>query len=244
MALLNRQTLRNYFKKGSSPSAEHFADLIESTLNIVDDGIDRGGDSGFRISPVGYSNKLMSFYPSLQHREPDWYISINDQEVPGLSVSDATHARRLVLKEGGATGIGVANPRHALDVNGTVGMHNRVGTLHAGEVPGDGKWHDIISRLDAPSAFEVMARIDGRQGSGKYALAHAIAVNAHGGRLSFGKIRKTGAYYGSFFNRLRFRWHGELFHYSLQVRTASHYGIDERTGEPFQIRYQVSGLLA
>jgi hypothetical protein len=149
-----------------------------------------------------------------------------------------------VLKEGGATGIGVANPRHALDVNGTVGMHNRVGTLHAGEVPGDGKWHDIISRLDAPSAFEVMARIDGRQGSGKYALAHAIAVNAHGGRLSFGKIRKTGAYYGSFFNRLRFRWHGELFHYSLQVRTASHYGIDERTGEPFQIRYQVSGLLA
>jgi len=46
MALLNRQSLINYFKKGSAPSERHFADLIESTVNIVDDGISREGENG------------------------------------------------------------------------------------------------------------------------------------------------------------------------------------------------------
>jgi hypothetical protein len=243
MALLNRQTLRNYFKKGSIPTAEQFSDLIDSTLNIVDDGIDRSGDNGFRISPVGYSKRLMSFYPNLRDRDPEWYFSLDQDELPGFSVRDADNAPRLVLRSGSGVGIGIANPEHELDVDGTVAMHRRLGSLRQGTVPGDAKWHDIIPDLDKPCAFEVVTRIDGRQGSGKYAIAHAIAVNTYGGSLSFGSIRRTAAHYGSFFNRLRFRWHGELYRYALQVRTASHYGIDERTGEPFPIRYRVTGLI-
>jgi hypothetical protein len=122
-------------------------------------------------------------------------------------------------------------------------MTHRIGTLLQGEVAGDGKWHDIIRKLDKPSAFEVMAKIDGRKGSGKYAIAHAIAINTFGGRSSFGKIRKTDASYG-FFNRLKFRWSGELYNYSLQVKTASHFGTDEKTDQPYPIQFQVTGLLA
>jgi hypothetical protein len=243
MAQLNRQTLRNYFKRGNLPTEEHFADLIDSTVNIVDDGIDRGGESGFRLSPVGYSKKLMSFYRNMQSRQPDWHLSLNENDIPGLSLHEAGKGPRLVMKEGGHTGINTANPKHTLDVNGTVAMKSRVGTLMQGTVPGDGKWHDIVSMLDKPCAFEVMARIDGKVGSGKYALAHAIAVNTYGGRLSFGRIRKTDAYYGGFFNRLRFRWTGALFHYALQVRTSSHYGIDEKTGEPYSIQFRITGLM-
>jgi len=54
MALLNRQSLINYFKKGSAPTERHFADLIESTVNIVDDGISREGGDGFKVTPVGF----------------------------------------------------------------------------------------------------------------------------------------------------------------------------------------------
>jgi hypothetical protein len=243
MALMNRQTLRNYFKKGSLPTAEQFGDLIDSSLNIVDDGIERSGENGFRIAPVGYSSKLISFFTNLRNREPDWYISLDQDDSPGLSIRDTSHSPRLVIKENAGVGLGVETPRHSLDVNGSVAMHRRIGTLRQGEVPGDGKWHDIIPDLEKPSAFEVMVRIDGRQGSGKYALAHAIAVNTFGGGLSRGSIRKTAAHYGSFFNRLRFRWHGELYHYSLQVKTSSHYGIDEKTGQPYAVRFWVTGLM-
>jgi hypothetical protein len=88
-----------------------------------------------------------------------------------------------------------------------------------------------------------MATINGKKGSGKYALAHAIALNTFGGRLSYGQIKKTSAWYGSFRNRLRFRWSGDLCNYSLQVRTSSHYGIDERNGDVFPINFQITGLL-
>ena len=40
MALINRNTLKNYFKKGGFAKENHFVDLIDSTLNSVDDGIE------------------------------------------------------------------------------------------------------------------------------------------------------------------------------------------------------------
>jgi hypothetical protein len=243
MALLNRQSLKNYFKKGNAPTEQHFIDLIESSINIVDDGIARGADQGYRISPIGNSNRLISFFRNMQKRDPDWFISLNENDIPGIAFQEQGKGPRLVLKEGGQVGIGVNNPKYTLEVKGTVGFTNRVGTLYQGKVPGDGKWHDMVSGLREPSAFEVMAIINGRKGSGKYALAHAIALNTFGGKLSFGGIKKTSACYGSFFNRLRFRWTGELYDYSLQVKTASPYGIDEQNGEPFPIQFQITGLL-
>ncbi len=243
MALLNRQSLKNYFKKGNAPTEQHFIDLIESSINIVDDGIARGVDQGFRISPIGHSNRLLSFFKNMQKRDPEWFITLNENDIPGIAFQEQGKGPRLVLKEGGQIGIGVHNPRYSLEVKGTLGVNNRIGTLYQGQVPGDSKWHDIISGLKEPSAFEIMATINGKKGSGKYALAHAIALNTFGGKLSYGQIKKTSAWYGSFFNRLRFRWAGDLCNYSLQVRTCSHYGIDERNGDVFPINFQITGLL-
>ena len=65
MAILNRITLKNFFRKGSVPTETNFADLIDSSINIVEDGIGRSVEDGFRIAPMGYSKRLLSFYENV-----------------------------------------------------------------------------------------------------------------------------------------------------------------------------------
>jgi len=243
MALLNRQSLINYFKKGSAPTERHIADLIESTVNIVDDGISREGENGFRITPVGRSKRLISFYKNFKQVHPEWSINLDDQQAGGLSFQEEQNSPLLVLKNGGFVGIGEENPKSKLDVNGVISSKGRVGSLHVGQVPADGKWHTIIDQIKEPCAYELMVRADGEKGSGRYALAHAIALNTFGGSLSNGRINKTSTFYGSFFNRLRFRWTGNLYDYSLQVKTVRHYGFDPTSGEAYPIRFSVGSLL-
>lgn len=244
MALLNRQSLINYFKKGSAPSEKHFADLIESTVNIVDDGISREGENGFRITPVGRSNRLISFYKNFKQLKPEWSFNLDKEGVNGLIIQQEDNNPVLVLKNGGNIGVGVENPKSKLDVDGFITAKGRIGSFLNGHVPGDGKWHNLIENITEPCAFELMVKIDGAKGSGRYALAHVIALNTFGGKISTAGINKTRAQYGSFFNRLRFRWTGTLYNYSLQVKTARHYGLDPKTGEPYPIRFTVSNLLS
>ncbi|MEY2705888.1 MAG: hypothetical protein RL407_1950 [Bacteroidota bacterium] len=244
MALLNRQSLINYFKKGSAPTERHFADLIESTVNIVDDGISREGENGFRITPVGRSKRLISFFKNFKQVQPEWSINLDQEQAGGLSFQEEEKSPLLVLKNGGNVGIGEENPKSKLDVNGVITAKGRVGSFQVGQVPADGKWYNLLDQLKEPCAFEIMVRVDGEKGSGRYALAHVIALNTFGGPLSRGKITKTATHYGSYFNRLRFRWTGSLYNYSLQVKTARHYGLDPTTGEPYPIKFTVGSLLS
>jgi len=243
MALLNRQSLINYFKKGSAPSEKHFADLIESTVNIVDDGISRQGENGFKITPVGKSNRLISFYKNFKQLRPEWSFNLDKEGINGLSIQQEDNSAVLVLKNGGNVGIGVENPKSKLEVAGFITAQGRIGSFLAGQVPGDANWYNVIENITEPCAFELMLRINGSKGSGKYALAHVIALNTYGGKTNSSGINKTRAQYGSFFNRLRFRWSGSMYNYSLQVKTARHYGLDPKTDEPFLIRFSVSNLL-
>lgn len=241
MALVNRQTLKNYFKKGSSPNEMHFAHLIDSTVNIVEDGIGRGVDDGFRIAPQGYSKKLISFFQNARNRTPSWFIGFNDSK-DGLAFHDNEEESRLILKEGGKIGIGTDHPMHQLEVKGTAAFDTRSGSYARGIVPADGQWHNLLTDLDDIQGFEIMARARGRKGSGKYSIAHAIALSTFGGRGSSSKIRITNAHYGGFFNRIQMRWSGQVNNYNLQIRTRRHYGLNDQTGDPYFIVYNLTRL--
>jgi hypothetical protein len=243
MALLNRQSLINYFKKGSAPSERHFADLIESTVNIVDDGISREGENGFRITPIGRSKRLISFYKNFKQIHPEWSINLDKEQNGGLAFQEEEKKPLLILKNGGNVGIDEENPKSKLDVNGVITSKGRVSSMLVGEVLGDGKWHTMIDELKEPCAFELIVKIDGEKGSGRYAIAHLIALNTYGGASSTGRINLTNSYYGGYFNRLKFRWSGSLYNYSLQVRTARHYGLNPTSGEPYPIKFSVGSLL-
>ncbi len=246
MALQDRDTLKNYFRQGSVPSEVHFQDFIDSTVNKIDDGLDKDLNNGLQLSPRGSSKKLMSFFENIKDKAFTWHVSLNsDPRSKGLGFSHTneegeTHYPLYLKKEGGI-GVGTTNPQYTVDVNGIVGMQGRVGTFAKGSVPADGKWHDIVTGLDQVHAFEIMALANGKKHRGKYAMTHAIAMSAYGGQWSKKSIKQTRAYYHWFWNAISLRWKGETYGFSLQIKTRSDYGIGNN-GEQSQINYRVMKL--
>lgn len=57
MPRTNRNTLKEYFKRGSMPNQKHFYELIDSMVNISDDGIDKNPDDGLRLAPKSRKTK-------------------------------------------------------------------------------------------------------------------------------------------------------------------------------------------
>jgi hypothetical protein len=240
MALINRQTLKNYFQKGGFATEKHFVDLIDSSLNMIDDGISINQKQGFKLNPIGFSTRLMSFFKKATQNEPDFTVNINQDNVEGLSINNREGDPLLKFDQNKQIGVHTNEPRFDFDVRGVLGIDSKSGNHIVGEVDGDGSWQTIISNLDGINGFEVVASIRGKMGSGRYAMAHAIALSTFGGKSSRNRIKNTHAYYGSFMNRLSFRWVGEMHNYELQVRTRRHYGVSELHGQPYKIKFNVS----
>ncbi|MEM9819416.1 MAG: hypothetical protein AAF985_00030 [Bacteroidota bacterium] len=240
MALLNRETLKSFFSKGTSPSEEHFAELIDSSVNKIDDGFAKSIEEGLQLAPQGQSAKVMSLYYNQVDEQADWQISLpNKDGEKGFKIQNREGQSALFVNNKAQVGIQTIQPHHALEVNGFTGTRGRVGTFFKGKVPGDGKWRNLLVRLDQPQIYEVVARIDGAPKSGKYAIAHAIAACTYGGGRN--KIRMTQSHYSWFFDKLQMRWKEEGNGLRLQIRTRGHYGEDANE-KPYFIKFHITQL--
>lgn len=245
MTIRNRETLRHYFDEGCLPTRDHFGDLIDSTLNMSDEGFRKSAENGVEVSTPAGHDALLSFYREQSARSPLWsmgYGGSRDQLMfhpRGVRASRA-EAPVLSLDRDGRVGVGTAEPREALDVAGVVAAEGRVGSCRW---PGlaaplaDGEWHDLTGALGGCQAFEVMAGA-GQAGGGRYALLHAIAMNTFNptsGWLDLfsrrKRIRHHDVWYGRRCDRLDLRWAGSSGRdasYRLQVRTRCDYGSGVR----------------
>jgi len=222
MAKRNRSTLRNYFRAGAMPNEDHFNDLIDSTLNTLEEGFDKTIDEGLKISALENKANLVTFYRDTAPNNPLWAIRYNqhidtlnfsahgEDNNPANEVSDQSV---LSLGQTGRVGINNENPLHALDVNGIVKTDGRIGTsLKEQAIPADGCWHNISSKLQGCQAFELMLGV-GIKRSGRYALLQACAMNTcdpkvyFGGLLAWKKpIKSQQAYYQSSADKIKLRW--------------------------------------
>jgi len=252
MAKQNRKTLRNYFGKGKLPTENQFADLIDSSLNLLDDNFEHTAKDGFKISAAGSQEELFSFYDGDNPQEPRWTLGLEgnrDELVFRRRNADSEtqkHAPALSLSQG-RIGVNHNKPKTELDVNGVISAAGRQGTYTAGLVPADGKWHDISGELEGCRAFEVMAGA-GKITTGKYALLHAIALNVHhpeGWLFNLfnhkRRIRCTQSYYRSIRDKLKLRWNavgrnGRNILYRLEIRTGSDYGKE------IMVQYSLTNL--
>lgn len=239
MSKTNRRNLKDRFKNGRMPSESDFADLIDSMINVLDEGFEKTPEEGLKVTQLMGSGRLMSFYENLAVNSPQWFLELGTKRENASSLhfsSPELPEERSVLSmqcarmEDGqgdssakvSVGINQKNPAYELDVNGTVAMSGRCGARGSFSVPADGKWYDITDELKGCQAFEVMAGVGGHDSEGHYALTHAFAMNVFGGK---GCIDYRQAYFSSRCERIELRWNNtsNKFAYTLQMRVKCAY---------------------
>ena len=231
----NRETLKNYFKKGSLPSEKEFANLIDSMLNTIDDGFEKTEDEGLKISALGNSDTLAGFYRDIEQKSAIWSMEFKAPE--DRLLFKGRQGTVLSLGHDGRVGINTDTPAAELDVSGTLASRGRMGTFEGkhknGRVPADGKAHTILEGLDGCRAFEIMAGAGGGNKSGQYALTHAVAMSTFNDKTD---IDLRQAWYGSRCNRIKLWWEGKQQNYRLKIKTCCCYG------EGAAIRYHITDL--
>jgi len=203
MAKQNRETLKRFFSAGKLPSEEHFADLVDSSLNILDEGFSKTEKFGFEITPqkgTDDTENLISFFRKLTDKLPAWSISYHakNEALQFIHTDSTDNSRKTVLsldKQGkvcingeeynetqGGTVPGnlAASNAIKLDVGGAIRAPSRVGVgiNREAAVPADGQYQAITEKLSGFQALEVVAKVELKDEK-RFAILHAIALNAH-----------------------------------------------------------------
>ncbi|MFN6565510.1 MAG: hypothetical protein RMY28_037695 [Nostoc sp. ChiSLP01] len=126
MTQKSRTELQGLFKTGTKPSQQDFADFIESTLNIKDDGIEKlsGADTPLKITAQGTNEKLLDFYAA---DTKTWSINQKlDKDKIGLNISNYGGSKLFITSSTGNVGIGTTTPGAKLEVNGDLKVTNTI----------------------------------------------------------------------------------------------------------------------
>ncbi|NEQ30870.1 MAG: hypothetical protein F6K04_07690, partial [Leptolyngbya sp. SIO4C5] len=112
----NRTQLQALFKTGAKPSEDDFRDLIDSVLNIHDDGIEKppGVDTPLKILARGETENLLDFYADdIQ----TWRL--NQQPAganPGLNFETGGISKLFVESSSGNLGLSITQPTAKLHI--------------------------------------------------------------------------------------------------------------------------------
>ncbi|MCC8199259.1 MAG: hypothetical protein LIP06_11970 [Tannerellaceae bacterium] len=222
MARRNRETLKNHFKQGAKPTQQAFEDLIDSTLNTMDDGFSGSPHIGIGLTPLTEKGTIISAYRSPGDPYPAWEFVI-DKITGDLLIKQCQAGlseQVLALKYNKKT----TGMREIL-FDGMICCEGIKGNFINRQVPADGTWHDLLeeSQLEEGCvALQVTAGC-GERNKGRYALLHATAMHCYGNRR---KIKKVRSSFGLWGNRLCLRWVkvSNRFACQLQIKTAHRYG--------------------
>ena len=121
MAQKSRSELQGLFQTGAKPSQQDFADFIESTLNIKDDGIEKpsGADTPLKITATsqGLDEKLVDFYAG---EAKTWSINQKSGDKLGFNISTSDGSSKLFIDSGnGNVGLSIDRPSAKLHIQQT-----------------------------------------------------------------------------------------------------------------------------
>ncbi len=234
MSEQTRNTLKNYFKIGRKPSQKAFEDLIDSSLNMIDEGIRKTPQKGLILSQLG-PGKLLTL-DKKDDTAQSWSVSLDESNTIGIGMAGTPPVIQLtpdgVIRVNQDALVLSRTPGEETEnandfcVNGWATSTGRRGNF---EGPGkidqpkaDGKWHDLITDISGCNCFEVTAGAR-NPGKNKYGMVHAVAMNADNPESIFNryfkksnifldffrskkKITLSHAYYNQSCDKLRLRW--------------------------------------
>lgn len=222
MATRGRQILKGFFSNGKRPSQQEFEDLIDSSVNILDDGYSKSNQDGLKLTPKTDNNVLMSFCRQ-SAAEPSWIFTISDTE--NLLIYNKQEKHETIEKESKSS-LFLACPKTV--ITGDVELRGikkgrSVSDDLKKELYADGKWHDITEHKNGGVyVMEIVASIHGEPGNGEYAVLMAWATQSFDSNK---KIKSVGSHYGFWGNKLKLRWHRKKgsSHYQLQIKSRLKY---------------------
>ena len=102
-----RNTLKGYFKNGTIPNQDHFTDLIDSNINLSEDGISKVSGQALKVEAgSGSTQELVSFYGNINDANPTWGISQKSSDSKtGLNIHTGGESKLFVEKATGNVGI-------------------------------------------------------------------------------------------------------------------------------------------
>ncbi|MFA8434705.1 MAG: hypothetical protein ACEPOZ_09335 [Marinifilaceae bacterium] len=213
------------------PTEEHFGDLVDSMLNIVDEGFDKSAEKGVALAPLNEKGRVAGIYRDITEEDALWGLDV-EEKTGNISFKQFENKDTLTLDQHGRVGIGQKEPHYQLETSGMAGFYGRAGTFARGMVRADGEWHTITEELKGCWALEVIAGC-GKPKSGSYALTQATAMHCFGAKK---KIYNRQSWYGTRCKKIKLRWRGGVEGCVLQIKTRCDYG------EGVMIQYNISNL--
>lgn len=201
MAYRSRNTLIDLFSVGQMPTADHFKNLIESTVNILDDGFSKDAQSGIKLAPISEEKgTVMTFLQNMTNEAgASWKFDVRNNDMYICNSDKNGKGQMIRLKQNGEVEIG----KEGADIymKGTLHAEQRAGK-RAEQVQADGQWHDITDFLVGVHALEVVC-VMGKRSTGKHAILVAHATHCFGAKP---RIRRIRSHFGFFGNKLVLRW--------------------------------------
>lgn len=209
----SRKALKEYFKANQYPTQEHFAELIDSSLNLEEDGVIRTLRDGVVFYPPQKGGGVLGIYarkPELVEggypvEQPCWNLKIGKKKELVLTDEEGNEVVTLMQ------GANVTVPEKELPALVSEKDKNAQGNASITElltIEADGIWHDLP--LEAAQNRDEdgcrMYRIFGvyRRGGKKcYTMVEALAGHCNWGNLQLHSPQKFLGYWRG---PIKLRW--------------------------------------
>jgi hypothetical protein len=154
----SRQALRNRFVRHAIPTEKDFADLINASLNLADDGVVKLPDQPLGLVRQKQDQAVLRLYASPDADWTAWQMQlIGGIDKPGLGFSNQAGASALVLEgTSGHVGVGTTSPTARLTVceaNGSPAAANSGSLLIDHEDSGGASSIVFRSKVDRGNDF-------------------------------------------------------------------------------------------
>lgn len=193
----DRNTLKEYFKKGKTPTEEHFAELIDSMPNLMEDGQVIRTATGWAFYP-----------PQADSMDIGLYTKENEPPVWTLSVTSEKHL--LVKNEMGETVLDASQDKSVILSGSLTVKSNGEEPVPSGEdylnIPADKQWHDLPLDMSRESigcrVYHIYASFR-EQGTGLCRLTRVAAIWLN--RMEQ-RIESPQKHWWGWGGGIRFRW--------------------------------------